>query len=152
MIFSAYRTDQYPDPDGYMISLGAVLEQYSDDVVLYVSDPRTGIQRNSKWPPTINEIVEALDNRASDLKWKKRFENWGQNEPLAIEPPREDREERLSLNELKAKYGENWGLTSLSSKTATAKDEKQAPSWGEIQRMYQDNPGLMGRLTKPKDA
>lgn len=148
MIFSAYRTDQYPDPDGYMVSLGAVLEQYPDDVVLYVSDPRTGIQRDSKWPPTINEIVTALDSRASDLKWKKRFENWGQNESLMIEPPRE---ERLSLDELKAKYGENWGLTSLNSKTTT-QDEKQAPSWGDIQRMYQDNPGLMGRLMKPKDA
>lgn len=148
MIFSAYRTDQYPDPDGYMVSLGAVLEQYPDDVVLYVSDPRTGIQRDSKWPPTINEIVTALDSRASDLKWKKRFENWGQNELLMIEPPRE---ERLSLDELKAKYGENWGLTSLNSKTTT-QDEKQAPSWGDIQRMYQDNPGLMGRLMKPKDA
>lgn len=132
-----------------MVSLGAVLEQYPDDVVLYVSDPRTGIQRDSKWPPTINEIVAALDNRASDLKWKKRFENWGQNEPLMIEPPRED---RLSLDELKVKYGENWGLTCLNSKSATTADEKQAPSWGDIQRMYQDNPGLMGRLMKPEDA
>lgn len=142
MIFTAYRTDQYPDPDGYMVSLGAVLEQYPDDVVMYVSDPRTGIQRASKWPPTINEIVSALDTRVADLRRKERFENWGKNEPALIEPPRR---ERLSLDELKAKYGENWGLRSLNQKT-TEVTAKQAPSWDEIANLYQSDPSRLKRL------
>lgn len=146
-IFSAWRTDQYPDPDGYMVSLGAVLEQYPDEVVLYVSDPRTGVQRASKWPPTISEIVSALDTRVSELARKKRFENWGKNETQLIEPPRGD---RLSLDELKAKYGENWGLTSLD-KQATSPSWKRAPTWDEIGEMYQGTPGLIARLVKPKE-
>lgn len=42
-----------------MNSLGAVLEQFPDEVVVYITDPRTGIQRRSKWPPTISEVIEA---------------------------------------------------------------------------------------------
>lgn len=44
-----------------MISLGAVLEQFPEEVVVYVTDPRTGIQRRSKWPPTISEVLEACE-------------------------------------------------------------------------------------------
>lgn len=42
-----------------MTSLGAVLEQFPDEVIIYITDPRTGIQRRSKWPPTISEVIEA---------------------------------------------------------------------------------------------
>lgn len=66
-VFSAYRTDQFADPDGFKTQLGAVLEQYPDEVITYVCDPRTGIQRRSKWPPTISEMVEACDDRREFL-------------------------------------------------------------------------------------
>ncbi len=59
ILFSAYRADQYADAEGFMNSLGAVLEQFPDDVIVYITDPRTGIQRRSKWPPTISEVIEA---------------------------------------------------------------------------------------------
>lgn len=42
-----------------MTSLGAVLEQFPDEVITYITDPRTGIQRRSKWPPTISEVIDA---------------------------------------------------------------------------------------------
>jgi hypothetical protein len=45
ILFSAYRTDQYSDPDGYLTSLGMVLEQYPDEVILFITDPRTGVHR-----------------------------------------------------------------------------------------------------------
>jgi len=45
-------------------SLGAVLEQYENDVITYVCDPRTGVQRRSKWPPTISEMVDACEDHA----------------------------------------------------------------------------------------
>lgn len=44
-----------------MASLGAVLEEFPDEVIIYVTDPRTGIQRRSKWPPTISEVLEACE-------------------------------------------------------------------------------------------
>ena len=50
-----------------MNSLGAVLEEFPDEVVVYVTDPRTGIQRRSKWPPTISEVIEACEEHQEFL-------------------------------------------------------------------------------------
>lgn len=66
-LFSAYRPDQYADPEAFMVSLGAVLEQFPDEVILYITDPRTGIQRRLKWPPTISEVVEACEDHQAFL-------------------------------------------------------------------------------------
>ncbi|WP_316205765.1 hypothetical protein [Bradyrhizobium sp. SZCCHNS1012] len=62
VLFSAYRRDQYASPDGFMTQAALVLSEYSEDVVRYVTDPRTGIQRKLKWPPVIAELVEACDH------------------------------------------------------------------------------------------
>jgi hypothetical protein len=51
-----------------MASLGAVLEQFPAEVIVYVTDPRTGIQRRSKWPPTISEVIEACEEHQDYLE------------------------------------------------------------------------------------
>lgn len=61
ILFAAYRPDQYADPDGFLAQLGLVLEGYEGETIIAVTDPRAGIQRRSKWPPTIAEVVEACD-------------------------------------------------------------------------------------------
>jgi hypothetical protein len=74
-----------------MASLGLVLEQYPNEVVVYVTDPRTGVQRGCKWPPTIAEITEACDRRVGDLERAKRFATWGErNERYQLPPPIEE--------------------------------------------------------------
>lgn len=50
-----------------MTSLGAVLEQFPDEVIIYITDPRTGIQRRSKWPPTISEVLTACEDHQEYL-------------------------------------------------------------------------------------
>lgn len=91
-----------------MVSLGMVLDQYPADVVVYITDPKTGVQRGKTFPPTISEIVTACDNRIADLKRKERFERWGSgNEPLQIEGPVVA---KPTIDELKAKYGPTWGI------------------------------------------
>lgn len=143
VLFSAYRIDQYGDPEGFKASLGAVLEQYPDDVIRYVCDPRTGVQRRCKFPPTISEIVEACDDRVSELRRHDRFRNWGKpdDDTLALEAPRE---ERLSLDELKAKYGPNWGMTSLDEKPAGP--VFKALNIEQLQDFYARNPERVTRL------
>lgn len=134
VLFSAYRTDQYADPDGFLTSLGAVLEQYPNEVIVYVTDPRTGIQRGQKFPPTIAEIVAACDGRVSDLRRQDRFRNWGKPDeetPLLDGP----REKRMTLEEMKARYGENWGMTSLNEPDRPA---KRAPTKEELVAHYRD--------------
>lgn len=66
-IFGCYRVDQFADPEVFMNSLGAVFEGFPDEVIVYVSDPRTGIQRRSKWPPTISEVVEMCEEHREHL-------------------------------------------------------------------------------------
>jgi len=67
VLFSSYRADQYADAEGFMNSLGAVLEEFPDEVIVHVTDPRTGIQRRSKWPPTISEVIEACEQYQDHL-------------------------------------------------------------------------------------
>ena len=79
VLFSAYRLDQYSDPDGFMAQAAIVLSGYDPEIVCYVTDPRTGIQRTQKFPPTISEITDACEAqvtaraRAIELeKWRER--------------------------------------------------------------------------------
>jgi len=66
-LFTAYRIDQYADPEGFKVNVGAVLEGYPDEVITYVCDPRTGIQRRIKFPPTVSEIVDACNEQVAFL-------------------------------------------------------------------------------------
>ena len=67
-IFSAYRIDQFADPEGFKNSLGAIFEGFPDEVIIYVSDPRTGIQRREEWPPSIAKVVSACKANEEFLK------------------------------------------------------------------------------------
>ena len=125
-----------------MASLGMVLEQYPDDVVVYITDPRTGIQRRCKWPPAISEIVEACDQHQQYLDRLEQFKN-RRTKPAQIEgPPRED---RPTLEQLHAKYGKDWGLKTLDE---PPKPPKPAPMWDEIIATYQADPSRLARLLK----
>jgi hypothetical protein len=66
-LFSAYRADQYADAAGFVVSLGAVMEEFPDEVIDYVFNPKTGIQRRLKWPPALSEIVEACEEHRAFL-------------------------------------------------------------------------------------
>jgi hypothetical protein len=61
MVLAAYRRDDYADPLGFVTQLGVVLEKYPEWVVRHVTSPDTGIQRTSKFPPSIAEMVAACD-------------------------------------------------------------------------------------------
>lgn len=141
IIFSCYRADQYSDPDGYMDSLGAVLEQYPNDVIVYITDPRSGVQRHHKWPPTISEIVEACDNRIAELKRNERYRNWGKNDQTLLQGPQV---EKPTIEQLKAKYGPNWGIGDIQK--SAQEPPRQAPGWNSIVAMYGSDPSLLQRL------
>jgi hypothetical protein len=113
MLFGAYRADQYADPDGFMMQLGVVLEQYSDEIVVYVTDPRTGVQRGSVWPPSIAEVVRACNARNAEVQRSERYRNWGRNNDRKLESPKGN---RPSYEELIAKYGPNFGLDPCGAK------------------------------------
>jgi hypothetical protein len=67
MVLSAYRIDQFGDPDGFIGQLDAVFSRYDIEVVEYLTDPRNSksLQRVHSWPPTIAEVSEACDEETS---------------------------------------------------------------------------------------
>jgi hypothetical protein len=69
-----------------MTSLGAVLEQYPNEVIVYVSDPRTGVQRGCEWPPSIANVVKACEQRVLEIQLNQKFETWGQRNLAGPEP------------------------------------------------------------------
>jgi len=60
-VLSSYRKDDFADAAGYSVQLAMVLERYDDAVIRAVTSPATGIQRNCKFPPSIAEFVEFID-------------------------------------------------------------------------------------------
>ncbi len=67
MLFSAYRRDDFSDPEGFVSQLGMILSDFPDEVVVYVTSPKTGLQRRSKWPPTISEVLTACEEHQEHL-------------------------------------------------------------------------------------
>lgn len=102
MLLSAYRRDDYADPEKFVAQLGVVLSGYDADVVEYVTDPRTGIQRTNKWPPSIQEVVEACDNRIAAKVREAEIDAW--------------QEKKRKSDEIKKLYGrgENKPTTGIS--------------------------------------
>lgn len=72
LLFSAYRRDDFADPEGFVAQLGTILSEFPDEVVVHVTSPLTGLQRRSKWPPSISEVVEACEAHHDHLKRIRR--------------------------------------------------------------------------------
>ena len=102
MLFSAFRLDQYPEPEGFMAQAALVLSNYEEDVVRYVTHPLTGLQARLKFPPTISEITEACSARVKALAQQAELEAWRErkrksDEIKALGGPRHSAEERAGL-------------------------------------------------------
>jgi hypothetical protein len=95
MLLSAYRRDDYADPDSFVAQLGIVLAEYPDEIVDYVTDPRTGIQRRQKFPPNLQEVGEACEERRRYLAKQKELDQWKakleESKRLQLEHGRSDR-------------------------------------------------------------
>jgi hypothetical protein len=81
-VLSSYRRDDFADPDSYVVQLAMVLERFSDSTIREATSPVTGIQRHCKFPPSIAECVEFLDN----LKRRAEFPSqWDERSRKQIE-------------------------------------------------------------------
>jgi hypothetical protein len=109
MLFSSYRLDQYPDPDGFVAIMGTVLEQYDPQVVAIVTSPLTGIQRKCKFPPSIAEVAEECDRVRDEIDAEARRRA---SPRIVFKPP--ERRDRPKPGEdydsMVAKYGRPIGF------------------------------------------
>jgi hypothetical protein len=83
LLFSAYRRDDFAAPEGFVAQLGIILSEFPEEVVVHVTSPLTGLQRRSKWPPSISEVVAACEAHHDHLKRTRR----PRSAALRIAPP-----------------------------------------------------------------
>lgn len=105
ILFGAYRLDQYPDPDSFMMQCVALLADYPAQVVIYVTDPRTGIQRKQTFPPSLAEIAKACDERLHFLHRQVELEQFQARRSQAIiDQSKQQRSAVLREGEVGYKY------------------------------------------------
>lgn len=63
-----------PEPETYAGALGATLAQYPPHVVAECADPRIGLVRKLRFPPTVAEIVEWCDARVEHYRVLAAYE------------------------------------------------------------------------------
>jgi hypothetical protein len=87
LLFNCYRKDEVNEPEIYSAAIAAVLgDGYSRSIVEYVTDPRTGLPSRQKFLPTVAEVREACDARASHLDRMRRYELLGPAKPYEPTP------------------------------------------------------------------
>lgn len=73
-MLSCYRRDDTHNPEIYSAAIAAIMGEYSESVVAYVTDPRTGIPSVKKFLPNVAEVREALDVRAAHVERESTYE------------------------------------------------------------------------------
>jgi hypothetical protein len=146
-LFQSYPRTDYDDPDGALASFITVLSGYSVAIMREATSVETGIQRVSKFPPRISELVEFCDKLVARLANYERLKNWGEEtlrerQQLALE----DRSHRLTLEQLKAKHGGSLLPEGFGKDPEKSKEWAPAPKWKEIVEHYQQHPERMQRL------
>src|ERR1035437_9565097 len=141
LLLGCYRTGDANDPEIYVAAVTAVLARYPEEIITSVTHPVTGLPSKSSWLPTIKEVTDACNQavepiRQNELRLKRIKEQLEMRE-------REERGEKPTMEQLKAKYGEGWGLAPNKPKKA---DDFKAPSWQAILSTYSADPSLMKRL------
>lgn len=106
-----------------------------------VTHPVTGLPSKKGWLPTVKEVVGACVEAYTPIK-EAELRDKRIAEQMEMRT-REDRGEKPTLEQLKAKYGDNWGLT--PKEVRPVKDFK-APSWQAIGSMYSADPSRLKRL------
>lgn len=95
-VLSSYRRDDFADADGYAVQLAMVFERYGDKIIEAATSPATGIQRTCKFPPSIAEVVEFINEQIrrsgfaanydahsrKQLDEREKYERQGKDETL----------------------------------------------------------------------
>src|SRR5437879_1072057 len=73
LMFGCYRRAEASDPEIYAAATAAVLSEYSQDVIDYITDPRTGLPSTSKWLPSVYEVRQACNEHADHLRKLEQY-------------------------------------------------------------------------------
>jgi hypothetical protein len=115
----------WPKPAGekpYFGALAAALRNYPRRVALAAADPVTGIPRETKFQPTVADVIAWCERESGWMRRAVERQNLdharAKERAEAIADQRrteEARKLRPTLEELRRKHGPNWGLKSVDS-------------------------------------
>jgi hypothetical protein len=91
LLLGCYRRGDANDPDTYSAAIAAVLANFPEHIVEYVTDPRTGIPSTSQWPPSVAEVNQECMKRQTYLDRLEDFDRRYGNRPSVAMPPAFDK-------------------------------------------------------------
>src|SRR5262252_6261987 len=59
LLLGQFRKGEANDPATFVTAIAAVLARYSEEIILEVTHPFTGMAAKSSWLPTVHEVVQA---------------------------------------------------------------------------------------------
>jgi len=71
LMFGCYRKAEASAPEIYAAATAAVLSEYPQEIIDYITDPRTGLPSNSQWLPSVFEVRKACNEHAD---WLSKIE------------------------------------------------------------------------------
>lgn len=117
-----------PNQTSYIGALAAVLCEYPRTVVVNVGHPTKGVARETKFLPTVSDLVGWCERETTFLRGAVDREDREEALQRERERRRQDDEAqtaaravRPSLDDLRSKYGPNWGLKTIDGAAASAK-------------------------------
>ena len=107
ILMASYRKADYHNPEGFIATLGTILEQYPPEIVEYVTDPTTGIQRRLKFPPSPAEVVEAC---TAEVNYREKVAKYSSIPTTAHRLPKPKYSSENSYDAMVAKHGRPFGV------------------------------------------
>lgn len=66
-MFGCFRKGDANDPEIYVAAIAAVLSEYPESVIDFVTDPRTGLPRTCKFLPQVSEVSDACNAQMAPI-------------------------------------------------------------------------------------
>lgn len=143
LLLGCYRTGDANDPETYVAAIAATLARYSEAIITAVTHPVSGLPSKKSWLPTVKEVHDACEE-LDDANRQQVARERRIAEQLALrEEEDRQKDQRPTLEKMRAKYGPNWGLTPQEPKRD---DGFKTPSWQAIGSIYQADPTRLRRL------
>lgn len=74
LMYGCYRKDDACDPQTFLDAAAAILADYPDDVIIVVTDPRSGLPGKIKWPPQPQEVKQACETIEAPRRDRRAYE------------------------------------------------------------------------------
>jgi len=110
LFFGSFRKADADDPEVFTAGCLRLFTAYPPEIVQHVTDPLTGLCTQSEWLPSLKRVKDALSERHETVAARKAVQDRELEQIAARKAELANKNNRPTLEELKAKHGPNWGL------------------------------------------